>query len=670
MVLQLKELILWPRISSLGPRRLYFQPGKLNIITGASRTGKSAIIPIIDYCLGSKTCSIPILTIREECSWFGILVQTSQGDKLFARREPGNQRETGDMFVLQGDSISIPDKIETPNDTAERVRLLLDEMSGLTSLNFIEGENSSSSTSRPSFRDLSAFIFQPQNIIANPDVLFYKADTYEHREKLRGIFPYLLNAITPEILAKQHELARLEKDLRRKERELRAVQTVSVQWIGSVKSKIVEARELGLIEEVEQNLSLNAMLDILRRLVSRNDQQIKVSEITISASIEEIEKLNKQDSNISQELTSLRKRLQEMRLVRNSATDYRDALIIQRDRLKITDWLLMRGDNFNICPVCSNSIENNSEKLMTLQHNLRALENSTSESEVIPVVFDREYEQTKSIVQSKAEELAAIQARQRTLESRSKSAANYQFQAKKAERFIGGLEEAIKTFEKVGVDSDLANEINLLRSEILVIKESVDPNAIKERIKSALDSISAYSARWLPDLDVEEPISNIHLDIQNLTIKVNYAGRQSFLWELGSGSNWLSCHLAIMIGLHKFFRTSKHNPVPGLLIVDQPSQVYFPKVLIRRAKELEAIDPSFRDEDIQAVRKTFSFLNNAVNDAKGRLQVLVLDHAHDDTWGELSEVYLVEEWRDGNKLVPMAWLTDVDSDIEVIEPVD
>lgn len=50
-----------------------FEPDKINIITGASRTGKSAIIPIIDYCLGSGKCTIPVDTIRNACAWFGVL---------------------------------------------------------------------------------------------------------------------------------------------------------------------------------------------------------------------------------------------------------------------------------------------------------------------------------------------------------------------------------------------------------------------------------------------------------------------------------------------------------------------------------------------------------------------------------------------------------------------
>lgn len=49
----INSIILWPRNTEHSPRCLSFDSEAVNIITGASRTGKSALIPIIDYCLGS-----------------------------------------------------------------------------------------------------------------------------------------------------------------------------------------------------------------------------------------------------------------------------------------------------------------------------------------------------------------------------------------------------------------------------------------------------------------------------------------------------------------------------------------------------------------------------------------------------------------------------------------
>ena len=58
------KVVLWPKKSEQSFRTVDFKSDKINIITGASRTGKSAIIPIIDYCLGADKCTIPVDTIR------------------------------------------------------------------------------------------------------------------------------------------------------------------------------------------------------------------------------------------------------------------------------------------------------------------------------------------------------------------------------------------------------------------------------------------------------------------------------------------------------------------------------------------------------------------------------------------------------------------------------
>jgi hypothetical protein len=68
------------------------------------------------------------------------------------------------------------------------------QISHLPALDFSTDENVGFG-GRPSFRDMAAFNFQPQHIVANPYTFFYKADTTEHREKLRIIFPFVLGAI-------------------------------------------------------------------------------------------------------------------------------------------------------------------------------------------------------------------------------------------------------------------------------------------------------------------------------------------------------------------------------------------------------------------------------------------------------------------------------------------
>jgi hypothetical protein len=249
MYLQIRSVILWCRNPQMKPRLVPFEPGMVNVIVGGSRTGKSAVIPIIDYCFGSHSCAIPKKAIRTACSWFGVLVETKEGQKLFARRDPDEAEATGDMFVLEGVSLEIPATIITANSTVGDVKRKLDELCGLSRLDFAGGEVRNSLDYRASFRDLMAFVFQPQNVVANRDVLFYRAETHEHREKLRhNILPYVLNAVTPEVLAAQHDLERVRRELRRKQRDLERAQHASSRWEAEMAGHLARAQELGLAE--------------------------------------------------------------------------------------------------------------------------------------------------------------------------------------------------------------------------------------------------------------------------------------------------------------------------------------------------------------------------------------------------------------------------------------
>jgi DNA repair ATPase RecN len=47
-------------------KELPFRTGALNILTGASKTGKSAIIDIVDYCTGRSECNVADVSISVE----------------------------------------------------------------------------------------------------------------------------------------------------------------------------------------------------------------------------------------------------------------------------------------------------------------------------------------------------------------------------------------------------------------------------------------------------------------------------------------------------------------------------------------------------------------------------------------------------------------------------
>jgi len=657
MYFQIRAILLWPRNPAFKPRRLQFALGKVNVISGASRTGKSAVIPIIDYCLGSSTCSIPVNTIRKYCEWFGVIVATAQGDKLLARREPGAQRSTDDMFLMEANTIvDVPHRI-VKNTNADAVKRLLDELAGLSKLDFSGGEESTGFDGRPSFRDLAAFTFQPQNIIANPDVLFFKTNTYEHREKLRKIFPYVLGAVTPGLMAKQFELQRTRSELRRKERELKEAQEVSARWLADLTAKFSEAQEFGLTPKPEQQLTRSQMIELLEEVVARTDLTITVSTATISEALSELNGLEAEEREVSRELTTLRYRLEEMNRMRVGGNQYDAAIGLQRGRLQLSSWLIGHTDDQTDCPMCGSHTASARTKLEVLSARLEEVEAEAGVDKEVPAAFDRELQRVTTEVGVTTERLRSVQLRKRALSGRSKQASERQFAAKKGERFVGNLEAALDLHRRLGSDNGLVDEVAKLRGIVQALEAELKAQEVDTRKRRALNAVNSHAGRLLPFLDVENPDDPISLEISDLTIKVRGADRDDYLSEIGSGSNWLSYHLAMLLALHQFYLSQNQSPVPGFLVLDQPSQVYFPKNLVRSPDEGEQ-ELRLRDEDIDAVRKVFEVLGKVVMKAESKLQVIVLDHASRDVWGDSAGVVGLKEWREGIKLVPMRWLEE------------
>lgn len=651
MYFQLLKLILWPRTDEK-PRELDFHPGVVNVISGASKTGKSAVIPIIDYCLASDKCAIPVGVIRENCSWFGIVIDTVEGQKLLARREPGDQQSTGDMVLIEADTVEIPDRIEGKDTTQANVKKVLDRLAGLTNLGF-DPDSEAASQSRPSFRDLMAFTFQPQNIVANPDVMFFKADTSEHRDKLKTIFPYILQAVTAEVLQARHELDRLNRILRRREIDLRALVTAGNAWRLEATSWLRQAIEFGLLPP-DQVIPTEwpDIVDLLRGIVAANSEAAHPTIAGIDAALVRLRELRDDESKVAAELTQQRQRLSELRRLIESSDAYGSALRIQRDRLSISEWLKQLVPEDRPEDVVAILGEGGREKVEQLSDALSAIEVRLRTHPSVSDTLDKEILRLRAEAENSLIRLNEIKREIGLLERNSQQAKQAIDRFDRMERFLGRLEQALELYDKTDQSAGLRQQIDALKAQIAELQRRVSESEIQRKLRNAIDSIEATTGRLIPQLDAEWPEAPVRLMIQDLTVKVIRGTRDDYLWEIGSGANWLAYHVALTLALQTFFLSLPHHPVPGLLIYDQPSQVYFPR---KTAGDQKADPVTWRDEDVEAVRKVFALLGRQVAAANGRLQVIVLDHADEDVWGELDKVVLAEQWRD-HALVPLDWL--------------
>lgn len=733
MYCQISKIVLWPRVAASPPRIVPFRTGALNVISGGSKTGKSAIIPIIDYCLGAEKCAIPVQTIRRACAWFGVVLATPRGEMLLARREPGAQKSTGDMFVVEGPTVPVPDTIDGPNSNVERVKELLNELAGLTRLNIDVDRGAGPSRGRPSFRDMMAFTFQPQHIVANPNVLFFKADTTEHREKLKGIFPYVLGAVTAEGLALQHERQRLTLELRRKERELEGVKALSERWVAEIAADVARARELNLLRDpVARTAQVEDMVAALRDVVVRADDEPLLAAAGVDGVTQEMAELQAEESEVSLQLAGLRHRLAAMKDFNQTSSTFQETLAIRRDRLGVADWIGTLFAEAHECPMCGTTDRPAEATVRRLQGALQEVEAQTDAFARMPAAYDREYLRVQADVERTTERLNGIRIRRRALAMSSEAARRRQYDVTAAARFLGHLEDALARYDQIATDGALAAEVATLRERLAAAVARLGQLGEAGALRRAGTRFTAFAGRIVPGLDAERPNDPIALDLSELTIRVIGNDREDYLWEVGSGANWLTYHVATSIALHELFLALPSSAVPSFVVYDQPSQVYFPRSAIRPSAQAatekeaamdgltdslpqqgaapdgqptaqpaedvggtpdaakrtterlgaapiagaedtdaprggdvphdatisEAEEPRISDEDVEAVRRVFTTLADAAERMQGQWQAIVLDHARDDIWGGIDGVHLVEEWRDGVKLVPVEWVAD------------
>lgn len=650
MYFQIRQLILWPKSGS-SKRVIEFECGAVNVISGASKTGKSAVIPIIDYCLASEKCSIPVGVIRETCGWFGVVIETAEGQKLLARREPDDQRQTSDMYILEAKEVEVPDQIERRNSNTTIAKSMLDRVAGLTQLGF-DPKNESAFKARPSFRDLMAFTFQPQNIIANPDVMFFKADTTEHREKLRTIFQYVLDAVTPKMLAARWEIERLQKLLRRKEAELDAAASSVAIWRTEALGWLRQAIDLGLLPtDTRLPEEWPDILDLLRIVAASTYRVARPSLASIETSLTRLEELRASESDAAMELSEHRQRLNEVRRLLQSSESYGSAIRVQRDRLALSGWLRAQASETDDLVAALG--DPGKQDLNVLCNALEGIEVELRSHPTLSDTLDKELLRLRSSAERSLEGLSAVRQEMAVLERTSDQFREVAYRADQIERFLGRLEQALTLYDRADENAELRQEIGNLSTQINELRSIASEQEARRKTENALRRIEQISSSIVPKLDAEWPNAPLRLVIQELTVKVFQGTRDDYLWEIGSGANWLAYHIAITLSLQRFFLSHPHHPVPGMLIYDQPSQVYFPK---RIAGGDEPDDVDWRDEDVVAVRKVFETLAAEVLESRGRLQIIVLDHAAEDVWGGISGVTLIEEWRHGRKLVPMDWI--------------
>lgn len=610
----------------------------VNVITGKSSTGKSAMIEIFDYCFGSSNFTIPSGVITDNSQYYFLVINIEESYLTIARTENSKN------VFLKVDN-EIPDISNYSHSFFESSYYSKDfnvELGHYLGLCIDDTDEDledriyrkfNAKKSRPSIRNMTPFILQHQNLIANKHSLFYRFDQKEKREQTIEQFKIFSGFVTQEFFTIKQEIAEFERELKKLEHKQINDLQIKDKLIVKLDNLLIEyylTTGNHLFNENSDHILLNPQnyIDLLKnKYVNPNYVNDKIP-IEISKLIDKREKLYSlkkelweksqlitSSINYAKNFSSIIRENQEIKDANITAsncpfcnTKHEKIYSFSNDLLKSINWLNdelnkthYQIDSFESDRKCINAqIRDLSNKIKEISYPIKAFEEKTSNEQYVPL-----YAQSARL-QGKVEHFLQNNVVENTFEVNER---------------ISFLQKEIST-----KSNELQSKFNV--NKLLLFAEKY--------INNAMNSIAN-------EFDFEESYKplNLHFELESFDL-YHYDNRNKkkiYLRSMGSGANWLYSHLSLFLALNKYFcALGSRSLIPSILFLDQPTQVYFPTSVdnnenefdARLLKKLEGKEDKL-DDDIKSVTNIFNQLVKYCKDTEEETgilpQIIVTDHA-------------------------------------------
>jgi hypothetical protein len=633
-------------------REVDFRPGELNIVTGKSRTGKSAILTIVDYCLGRDKVEMPPGVIRKYVAWFGTLWQLDTGSRVFLGRpalEQGRTETSRMMVSFGGPEMGVPDFVDLiVNSDSNSARSVLGQQLGLVDAKLATAESSLKSDTTVTLGSAAFYCFQEQQEVANKSLLFHRQNDEGVAITIRDTLPFFLGALPGDNAAKHARLRATRRELRAANQELRQLVEDGDQISGRLAVLLAEAHEAGMISVTEAPSSLVAV-QILNG--------IRYAEPAAPTNSDDVEAQNRRRT-LESERVALRLELGEILDSRALLLDvvqgeggFGQAVGIHQQRLSSLDLLEIPADSNDevehSCPVCLQPLRVEDP----LPHVLHArLESLRAELESMTKAEPARRAALDALdlrAREGRERLITLEAALRLIdEFDSRDSARASFERREFIR--GRIDATLAQFEVADDDSlvVLRQRVQVLEQRVSALEDELDDDLAAQRLRSVVTKLSARISELAVELEVENAENGVWLDVDRLTVIVDTDTGPATLSSIGSGANWMGIHLAVHLALHELF-VRENRPVPHLLMLDQPTQVFYESQYV-------GDDELTADEDHDAVARMFQLMFDVIKRNAPDLQLIVSDHAN------LPEPWFADSvrhnWRNGEGLIPSAWI--------------
>ena len=647
MTLQIRSISIYSRN---GERRdVNFRLAALNIVTGASKTGKSALLDIVDYCWGRAECTVPEGEIRKSVSWFAVCFDNNDEGILIARKNPGPAgRASDEIYFARGiDELPADASGFQKNITNDSLKTQLSATLGISENIHVPEEGATRQPLEASSRHAVLFCLQAQDEIANRRLLFHRQGEQFVPQAIRDALPYILGAVDEDhfFVLKRYKDARVR--LRRLEREYAEARAITRDASNAARGLLGEARRAGLIPPDAQPEDASGVLVLLREATVPQPMTFSIMDDPEA----DLTALDEHRRSLLRQLQELREEIADVGRLSREASEFEIEAREQEARLASIGLIADTGeDAAETCPLCESHLTVSLPAVVEVR---ASLANVQTQLRSVRRDAPRLQERLAGLESRRAdlnEQLRDVQTdiAKRIQDNERLRLEQHQF-AEQA-RVAGRIAYYLENTATVAEDSEMLHRLEQLRAEIRELETALDDEAAQERLMTALNLVGRDLTGFAKQLGLEHGENPLRLDLKRLTVVADTDDGPLSLAQMGSGENWVGYHVAAHLSLHKLFYR-RGRPVPGLLMLDQPSQAHYPP----ERDEGGRID-ELPDEDQAAVRLLFTLLHHYCGELAPGMQIIVADHVELlDDWFRDS---IAERWRDGNALVPQSWLRD------------
>lgn len=640
-MMQIKSILLYNSNGDI--RRIDFKLNQVNIITGKSKTGKSSIINIISYCLGRDTFQVAAGVIQENVAWYAVLYQLNDLEVLIAKARPDfGQVKNSQVYFEVGRQVKIPTMNNlSPNSNDDAVVDELSRRLGISPNMNIPPEGQSREPLTATIRHTEYYIFQPQDVVASRSVLFYRQSEPFMAQAIKDTMNYFLGVVQEDRLKLIYSLNDKKRELRLARRELEETRNLTVERVNRGISLVIEAQQVGLISQDAQPQTFDEALELLRGL---RGWQPTLTPIAVE---DRLYSLQDELGNLRRSFQDTHAQIHAAEFYVQSADGYVREASEQTSRLESIE-LFNNGVSLEICPLCGSHliqvpapVEIINRSLRNLQSELQLVSREKPDlDEHIDNLRTQLETLRRQINQKELDIQSAISEQQASAEIRDTNA--------RIARVIGRISYFLDITPTLADESaELERKVEQLQREVDELENQLDAENMESRRLSILNIIGNKMTELSERLDIEE--GPYRLDWNKLTVVADRPVVPIVMNQnMGSAANHLGSHLIALLSLHWYFITQK-RPVPNFLILDQPTQVYFPPDVHESVFTLE----DATDEDREAVNKIFDLLFSFSREYG--LQIIVLDHANLNT-PEFQSAIVDTVWRGDNALIPSSWL--------------